>query len=187
MTALPAEITEGITAALAPLGETVYATESRYPFKYAYDFLRKHAAEFNATLPVDDRLVDTRSDAVQWLVLTLDVADSRDSRYRRACEALADAYLTENGLTRDPALMDSARAVERRAESARDAILPADRDAVLGRNHIVLNVGHGEFKGRVTSACHDYATIRPEGSLSGVDLRVEFRDVVHARRVDAFA
>lgn len=63
-------------------------TPGRYPFTYAYDFFRAHAAEFGAD-PSDDR-VGSRSGASG---LVTEYANATGQKREDVLVALADAYL----------------------------------------------------------------------------------------------
>lgn len=62
---------------------------TRYPYTYAYDFIRSHAEVFGL------EGTPSRADVGQWLYDALGVDDS-SPLHRAVCEALADAYLKEH-------------------------------------------------------------------------------------------
>ncbi len=83
MTNTPAWVTNGIEASLQP-GE---ASSTRYPYTYAYDFLRSHADVFG----IPENLTDSRAAVGRWLRESL----GNDSALLLcAVCSLADAYLT---------------------------------------------------------------------------------------------
>jgi hypothetical protein len=64
----------------------------RYPYTYAYDFLRAHPADFGVT---DQRSLMSRAEAAGWLECQV----SSETERIEICLRLADAYIRENNIT----------------------------------------------------------------------------------------
>lgn len=92
---VPQWVDSGIQKALAP-PKPVKASRDRYPYTYAYDFLRAHAADFG--LP---DWVDSRSACAAWLreAFSGGSADiEEDPAFQVTLKRLADAYLKEHNM-----------------------------------------------------------------------------------------
>jgi len=87
-TGIPDWVTRGITETLKPRA----AIPGRYPYTYAYDFLRSNASVFG----IPEGL--SRAEAARLLRDRLGAPDdgSPDPEVEQVCKALADAYLREN-------------------------------------------------------------------------------------------
>lgn len=104
---IPAWVAEGIDVATAASpGERFSAT--RWPFTYAYDFVRQHPEAFGVT---SDKILEveegeshflSRGGCSQVLRDRLGV-DSSDPLYVAVCERLAGAYCAANGVVVPPA------------------------------------------------------------------------------------
>jgi hypothetical protein len=73
---------------------------NRYPFTYAYDFVRNHSEAFRrADTPGANLLplFPSRGDVASWMRIVADDLGSRSPVNVAICRALADAYITEHG------------------------------------------------------------------------------------------
>ena len=70
---------------------------TRYPYTYAYDFLRFHAAEFG--IPAD--VAGSRSAVSRWLRDYVESPHDKDTdAHELLVRQFADAYLSEHGIRR---------------------------------------------------------------------------------------
>ena len=82
-----------ITRIIEDIQAPTMGIPTRYPYTYAYDFLRSHADMFEIDASWD---VCSRSSMALWLHEQLGTKDDSDPLHRAVCEALANAYLIEH-------------------------------------------------------------------------------------------
>jgi len=85
-------ITEKIQEIESRPNQSVTFIPSRYPYTYAYDYLRDHAYDFGLGATA------SRADSSAWLRAQLD-QDTTEDAHNMIVESLALAYLREHRIT----------------------------------------------------------------------------------------
>lgn len=100
MISMPEWVTQGILNVEKERNEpVVLVIPTRYPFTYAYDYIRSHAAAFDLT-PREGEACLSRMDITRVLRKRLGVG-SDHPYYRAVCAYLADEYIREHQLVWD--------------------------------------------------------------------------------------
>ena len=90
-------VTDGITAVNEQERPRQKVIPSRYPFTYAYDYIRSHP-EFIAQAPHQALSAPrSRGEAATWLRAQTGTGGSTDPRYVAVCRLIADAAIADLG------------------------------------------------------------------------------------------